>query len=573
MTSPTKKRPKPTSTSSSAAAKPIGGKPLGTYAHIFEERRIRLARLEGDEKLLRATKRYYKTHPWDFVSDWGMTFDPRNLDDGLIPAMPFVLWKRQVEYMEWVYAQWQGRERGLVEKSRDCGVTWLSVGFAASMWLFWDGFTCRFGSRKEELVDRRGDLDSIFEKLWFFLDNVPGVFLPKGFSDRIRAHMRIINPENESAVTGEAGENIGRGGRASLVFVDEAAFIEHQRAVDAALSQTTNCQIDISTPNGSGNEFYKKRMRFNGTNRVFIFDWRDDPRKNMTWYEKQKAELDEVTVAQEIDRDYDASAEDSFLPAKWVKACIDAHKRLGFVAEGMRVTSFDPADTGDARAVVNRHGNVVVGAFEKKDGNITDAVPWAFDLADQHRADIFIYDGDGLGETALKMALDVPARKERIKLSRMGIQAYHGSGAVFDPGVKKKTHNAGEKSPVDRFMNFRAQSWTWVRERMEYTAGLIARAEAGQILVNVDPSMLISIDSQCKELIQLTAELSRPKRIFNRGNGKIQVESKAEMKAREVDSPNLADGVVMAWAAQPPPIEQRPWHAPAFQPSDPGMAY
>lgn len=502
-----------------------------------------------------------------------MTFDPRNLDAGLIPTMPFVLWKRQIEYLQWVYESWQLKERGLVEKSRDCGVSWLSIGFACSMWLFWKGFTCKFGSRKEDLVDKRGDLDSIFERVWFFLDSLPAVFLPEGFGTGVRAHMRVINPETDAAITGEAGDNIGRGGRSSIAFVDEAAFIDNQRKVDAALSQTTNCQIDISSVNGSGNEFYKKRMRFNNTRRVFVFDWRDDPRKTQAWYDKQCEELAEVTVASEIDRDYDASSEDAFLPAKMVRACIDAHKKLGIEPEGIRVTAFDPADTGDAKAVVNRHGIVITQAKQKKDGNITHAVPWAFDLADQHRADIFGYDGDGLGETALKMALTAPARVERIRLSGIKIIAYHGSGAVVDAGqTKRKKHNPGDRPPIDRFLNFRAQSWTWVYDRMLATYAAITRAAAGQI-VTIDASMLISIDSGCDELEQLVAELSRPRREYDSGTGKIKVESKEKMKARQVDSPNLADALVIAMSMRPPPISEKSIVISSFQPSDSGMGY
>lgn len=566
-------RKKQRASTESSSSKPIDYR-APDYAAIFESRHKRLIRLRADKKLLEATKVYYKTHPWDFMSDWGMTFDPRNLDAGLLSAFPFVLWPKQVDYVQWVFARWQSRERGLVEKSRDCGVTWLSVGFAATMWLFWSGFTCRFGSRKEELVDRRGDMDSIFEKLWFFLDNVPVCFMPEGFSESNRAHMRIINRENDSAITGEAGDNIGRGGRASIAFIDEAAFIEHQKAVDAALSQTTNCQIDISTPNGSGNPFYAKRMKFNNTDRVFIFDWRDDPRKNLAWYEKQKEEQDEATVAQEIDRDYEASAEGAFLPAKWVRSCVDAHKKLGIRAEGIRVTAFDPADTGDARAYANRHGIVITDARQKKDGDIRDAIPWAFEAADLHRADVFNYDADGMGAVAMKLALEDPARRERLRLSGISIMAYYGSGGVVNPGIAKgKKHQTGQKNPVDMFENFRAQSWTWVRERMLATHNAVTRAAQGQ-LVNIDPTTLISISSECKDLIQLMAELSRPERKFNRGTGKIMVESKAEMKARGVDSPNMADTVIMAFSViKPTETPKALIVAPGFTPSDPSMGY
>lgn len=539
------------------------------YSAIFAQRAQRLERLRNDPDLLAAVKVHYRSNPWDFINDWGMTFEPRNIERGLLPAIPFVLWPKQIEYLQWLYGMWRKAERGLVEKSRDCGVSWLSVGFAVAMWRFEDGFTAGFGSRKEELVDRRGDSKSIFEKVRFFIDNLPMEFIPEGFSKPHSAHMRVINPVNGAAIIGEAGDEIGRGGRTSIYLVDEAAFIEHQDSVDAALSQNTNCQIDISTPNGSGNEFYRKRMRYNNTHKVFIFDWRDDPRKDDAWYQKQKQELDEVIVAQEIDRDYNASAEDSFIPAKWVAAAIDAHKKLGFGPQGIRVTGFDPADTGDAKATVNRHGSVILQAKQLKQGDITQAMPWAFEVADQFRADVLSYDGDGMGAPAMKLTLI------GLAVGRMKVIAYHGSAGVLDPEKKpdemgkarRKLKPAHERSAelhrddatlrtnTDTYTNFRSQTWSWVRDRFELTYEAVQRASQGQI-VNVDPEDLISISSECESLIGLQAELSRPKRIFTK-NGKIQVESKKEMKTRSVDSPNLADALIIAMSVRKPEPQQK----------------
>ena len=520
------------------------------YQSIFAWRVERLVEIEADAELEAALRVHYRTHPWDFINDWGVTFDPRNLERDLLAMIPMRLWPKQTEYLKWIYGSWRQQRRGLVEKSRDCGVTWLSAGFAGTMWLFWPEFTCRFGSRKEDLVDRRGDMDSIFEKLWYFLSNVPPVFKPEGFSERCRAHMRIINPANGAAVTGEAGDDIGRGGRTSLAFIDEAAFIDHQQQVDNALSQTTNCQIDISTPNGTGNSFYNKRQKFNNTDRLFIFDWRDDPRKDEAWYERQREELDDVTVAQEIDRDYEASQEDAFIPAKWIKAAIDAHLRLGFEPEGIRITGFDPADVGDAKGIVNRHGSVFTEAEQKKTGDITHALHWAYEHADKHRADALVYDGDGMGAPVIKVSLEGKA------VGRYKVLAFHGSGGVKNPGrgVKRgKPPRQGDKPNIDKYLNFRAQAWSWLRDRFEKTFEAIQQAEAGHI-VRADPDDLVSIDSQCKDLHVLVAELSRPKRIYSR-NGKIQVEAKSDMKRRGVDSPNLADAAVMAMSEDKPQIQ------------------
>lgn len=518
------------------------------YRDIFAWRLERKTQIENDAALCAALRVHYRHNPWDYINDWGVTFDPRNVELGVMATIPMVLWPKQVKYLRWIYASWRAKRRGLVEKSRDCGVSWLSVAFAGTMWLFQPEFTALFGSRVEELVDKRGDVDSLFEKLWIFLSYTPQMFKPHGFSERIRNHMRIVNPENRAAITGKAGDNIGRGGRSSIAFVDEAAFIEHQLLVDNALSQTTNCQIDISTPNGNGNLFYKKRMRFNNTDRIFVFDWRDDPRKDADWYKAQVNELDPVTVAQEIDRDYEASQEGSFIEAKWVKAAVDAHETLGFDPEGIRTLGFDPADVGDAKALVGRKGSVITLAEQKKDGEIPEALSWAFIRADDYRADALIYDGDGMGAPVMKTAI---ANK---KPPPFKLVAYRGSSGVRDPGKPAKRGKqpiAGDRSNLDTYLNFRAQSWQWLRERFRLTYLVVTRAKAGK-LVKFDPADLISIDSSCEDYEQLVSELSRPMRI-PRDDGKIMVESKNAMKKRGVDSPNLADAAVIAFSENDPP--------------------
>jgi hypothetical protein len=531
------------------------------YKDIFEDRNRRLELIESDPKYLQACKIHYETHPWDFISDWGFTFEPRNVERGLIASIPFVLWPKQVEYLKWVHARWRAGERGIVEKSRDCGVTWLSVGYAVSMFLFVEGFSVGFGSRKEELVDKIGNPDSIFEKIRHFYKNIPHQFLPIGYIAREHsAYMRLSNPEKGGSITGEGGDNIGRGGRKSMYLVDEAAFIDRQEVVDKALSQNTNCQIDISTPNGNGNAFYKKRQRFNNTDRIFVFDWRDDPRKDQDWYDLQCEEQDEVTVAQEIDRDYNASQEDTFIPAKWVSAAIDAHLRLGFVGEGLRTTGFDPADVGDAKSVCNRHGSVVEECKQLISGDITQAIPWAFNAADNFRADMFGFDADGMGAPTMKMQLTT------LSVDRMKIIPYYGSAGVADPEkpihqVKKAkaSFKAGTledklRNNADTYLNFRAQSWTWLRNRFESTYIAVTRATKGHV-VDIHPDELISLSSSCEGLHELQAELSRPKRLFT-NNGKIKVEAKKDMKKRGVDSPNLADALVIAMSIKAPKVKR-----------------
>lgn len=328
------------------------------YAPIWQSRIDRLTKLRTDPSLLAGVKSFYAEHPVEFITDWLCTFDPRNVERNIEAVTPFLLFPKQAEFIEWTVARWLAREPGLVEKSRDAGVSWLCVAFGVWMWLFKPGVVIGYGSRKEEYVDKLGDPKSLFWKIRESVRLLPPELQPAGFDQGKHApYMRILNPENGAAIIGESGDNIGRGNRTSIYFVDEAAFLERPDSVDAALSQTTNCRIDVSTPNGAGNPFYRKRH--SGRVSVFVFDWRDDPRKDQAWYDKQCRELDPVVVAQEIDRDYTASVSNAWIPGDVVRACMSRGvadvEAFGPVQIGVDVARFG----NDKSCITIRKGRVV----------------------------------------------------------------------------------------------------------------------------------------------------------------------------------------------------------------------
>jgi phage terminase large subunit len=329
------------------------------YSAVFAHRMARLNGLRKEPSMFVPLRAHYKDHPADFISDWGMTFDPRNAEIDKPSVIPFCLFPRQVEFIKWLLDRWQSREDGLVEKSRDMGVSWLCVGFAAWMWIFHGGAVAGFGSRKEEYVDKIGDPKSLFWKIRQFINLLPAEFRPAGWDDQKHApHMRIINPVNGSVIVGEAGSNIGRGNRTSIYFKDESAHYEQAEGIDAALSQTANCKIDVSTPNGPGNVFYRKRH--SGKIKVFVFDWKDDPRKGKDWYEKQREILDPVVLAQEVDRDYEASVGNSWIPGDIVSAAMMRGPADVLAIGGLRV-GVDVARFGDDKTVITfRRGRVLL---------------------------------------------------------------------------------------------------------------------------------------------------------------------------------------------------------------------
>jgi phage terminase large subunit len=329
------------------------------YEPVYARRAEQLQRLRADPSLVPGVKAYYADdRPAEFIHDWGMTFDPRNAERKLPTTVPFLLFDRQREFIDWLLDRWRAREHGLAEKSRDMGVSWLCVGFAIWMLLFQPGTVTGFGSRKEEYVDDLNDPKSLFWKARNFIGLLPVEFQPTDWNPKKHApFMSLVNPDNGAAIVGEAGDNIGRGNRTSIYFKDESAFYAHPDTIDAALSQTSNCNIDVSTPNGEGNPFARKRR--SGKVPVFTFHWKQDPRKDQAWYDKQVRDLDPVVLAQEVEISYAASVANAYISSEFVTAAQNVGpadvEPSGPVRCGVDVARF-----GDDKTVMTFRDNRIV---------------------------------------------------------------------------------------------------------------------------------------------------------------------------------------------------------------------
>ena len=141
------------------------------YPAVYRWRSKVLKQLISDSKVLKAAKIYYSTHPAEFIMDWMDTYDPRKSPTNANPAlrgekwMPFVFFKRQKDVIDFFESCSHDQTSGLVEKCRDFGLTWLACGYSVWRWLFIKNDAIGWGSRKETLVDKPGDPDSIFEKI------------------------------------------------------------------------------------------------------------------------------------------------------------------------------------------------------------------------------------------------------------------------------------------------------------------------------------------------------------------------------------------------------------------------
>jgi phage terminase large subunit len=382
-----------------------------------------------------------------------------------------------------------------------------------------------------------------------FLDEIPIEFRGGWDIKKHAPEMRLMFPETASTITGEGGDNIGRGDRTSIYFVDESAHLMRPQLIEASLSSTTNCRQDISTPNGMANPFAQKR--FSGRIDVFTYDWHADPRKDETWYEKQKNDLDGISLAQEIDINYAASVDGLVIEPDWIASAIDFAENLNIEPTGSIVGAFDVADGGnDLNAFGVRKGiqPTFLKSWSGKGSDIFASTDKVFLMADENNCAEWFYDADGLGAGVNGDAKVINDRRKATGLRVHNVKMFRGSGEIVDP---EKEMIKGRKNK-DFFQNHKAQAWWSLRFRFQETHRVkLAYTENKLAECKFNKDDLISLPSNIVgfELPKLRIELTQPRYTLST-LGKIVIDKNPD----GAKSPNLADCLMMLFA----PVKVKP---------------
>lgn len=521
------------------------------YISIYAKQQTLLTHFRADPRNLAAAWVYYKENPADWICDWCITYNPANLDEDLDAFVPFVLFPKQRECVNWIVAHWKNKKPGVIPKTRQIGMSFVTVAVAVWMAVFHEGVTVGFCSRKEEDVDKAGSLGSLLEKCRLMADRLPPEF-QAGYSKATSPSMIVGFPQSKSTIRGASGDKPFRGSTCSIIFIDEAAHLEHPEVTEMSVSAAAKCRMYVSTPNGTANTFYQNFISYDADDK-FLLHWRDDPRKyfqnpdgtwNEDWYKKQQAELDPVTIAQEIDIDFSASVEGILIPSAWIQAAVNSHVVLGISNSGSRMAALDIADEGkDKNALCLSYGFLIeqVEEWTGKNSDILHTIHKAFALCDEHEYEGFYYDSDGMGVGARGDTTHANnLRKERGE-RLLTILPFRGSGHIVDPD--KEQFAKGRKNK-DTFANAKAQGWWTLRQRFQKTFRAVTERHP------INPEDLISISSECKNLSRLLVELSQPTYKFNT-NGKMLVEK----TPKGAKSPNLADAVMIRFSPKLLPIQ------------------
>lgn len=316
-----------------------------------------------------------------------------------------------------------------------------------------------------------------------------------------------------------------------------------------------------ANPQSSGDAFskrfinpYLKQLEKDGyyeddIHLIIVVNWRDNP-----WWNEEQERLRRWDYEHQPRAKYDwvwegkfnDTVENSIIKPEWFDAAIDAHVVLGFKPVGAIVAAHDPSDMGeDAKGYALRHGSVVLDARDKDTGDVNEGCDWALDLAIKNDVDHFTWDCDGLG-VSLKRQVEAAFSGKKIEATM-----FKGSESPERPDViYQGTDNSDrrkEKTNKQTFKNKRAQYYTALRDRFYNTYRAVVKKEY------VDPDTMISLSSDIGNLAGLRAEVCRIP-LKDNGGGFIQIMSKIEMKKQGIQSPNMADCLMMLMIHPEAPI-------------------
>lgn len=253
-----------------------------------------------------------------FIENFGFTFDPRPHANP--NNLPFILFEYQKEAIAWLINHIDNGTDGLIEKSRDMGISWIVFVYVSVWyWNFRDGVNILEGSYKEALVDNRSK-DSLFGMIDYAVDSLPKWILPKGFNkEKHRTQMKLVNPANGNLISGDTmNPDFGRGTRKTVILFDELGSWEYAKDAWESAGDSTSCRIANSTPKGYN--FYAM-LRESGID-VLTLHWKRHPLKDQSWYEFECSRRTEEEVAQELDISYNKSQEGRVYP-EWNESNIE----------------------------------------------------------------------------------------------------------------------------------------------------------------------------------------------------------------------------------------------------------
>jgi phage terminase large subunit len=311
---------------------------------------------------------------------------------------------------------------------------------------------------------------------------------------------RTARKENPEALAGVHATHV-------LIIVDEASGVAEviYETGQGALSTEGAIAVLIGNPTRPSGFFYQTHTALSDLWRTRTVSCLDSSRVTADYIESQKRTygVDSREYKVRVLGEFPDSGADSVIPREFVASAVD---REVCVIEGSRVWGIDPGRGGDPTGFCDRGPNSIFDLKELRYDNLMQVVGWVKLRWDgtpaRYRPDEIFVDTIGLGA-------GVADRLAELGLPVVGVNVSESA------------------SMADRFVRLRPELWFAVREWFEGKDVLI-------------PGDLELTKKLVDELCSIEQKYT--------SNGKLDVESKEQMRLRGVASPNVADALCVTFA-------------------------
>jgi hypothetical protein len=293
-----------------------------------------------DKKMLEYAK--CAKDPVYFLNNYGYVFDAKKRKVDKMSCFP---------YQETCVKKFHKEQNNIILKSRQTGLSVVTAGYVAWRLMF------RYDEKILIIANDGAGAVRFLDTVKQFIEYLPDWMKPDSIDTENQKKIMFSN--NSYAEAKASSPNAGRGDSLTMLILDETAFIKDAEAIwmgaGMALSATGGKCIMISTPNGTGNLYYKTWVdainnanKFVGTtvhwtenpNSTVGLEWKVNPTGEQVpwspWYEDQCKRLnwDSVKIAQELDLSFEGSkrlAVDPQLVEKYTKKVNADNKAEGYL--------------------------------------------------------------------------------------------------------------------------------------------------------------------------------------------------------------------------------------------------
>lgn len=234
----------------------------------------------------------------------------------------------------------------------------------------------------------------------------------------------------------------------------------------------------------------------------------------------------------------------SVIPYKYLIAATDAHIKLGWPEpdeHAKRTVGYDVADDGDdLNSLTYKEANIVrhVETWKGLEDELLKSCARVYRFAAEHGAEI-MYDCIGVGATCGSKFSELNDAREGQGLQSVTYHAFNAGGGVTEPDEIYMELPHMKITRGEHYENAKAVAWDEFAQKLRNTY------EAVSFGNEFDLDDMLSFDSAMPNLEALFMELSTPFKGESL-RGKFMVESKKELRKRDIPSPNMADSTIMS---------------------------